>query len=97
MLTYDQFVAVARLQESLKRGERRSLTALVIARREREARTTREFGAPQRLVGHRLAKNDALGHCGCRHCPLCAELRSQKRLDKRRARIDGRRAERTDD
>lgn len=71
------------------RAERRHRTELVIIRRENISKQHGQSLAEQKLVGHRLHKNDPVGHCGNKGCRFCALEREMKRLAKKRVRHEG--------
>ncbi len=73
------------------RADRRHRTELVIVKREGISRQHTRGGdiSGQKLVGHRLNKNDPCGSCGNKHCKLCAMSREMKRLAKKRERAAG--------
>lgn len=79
----------------MSRAERRFRTDLVIKRRW-AALCQHSDPDGQIMTGHRLAKNEAMGSCGNKGCQICTAEHEWKRLNKKRERMAGRRAEQED-
>lgn len=75
----------------MSRADRRYRTELTIARRVECNRIVFHYAA--QVSPHEFHKNDPTGACGNRGCRICSWERVWKRLNKKRERIEGHRAE----